>query len=226
MSSRRGTRRPAIAKADLVTAANTLLTGLSSLHLAAKSGADDAFEYWLWARTISAARGRFHVELKGVHRGRVRLRTSPSHITSGAFSHAEISSPTGAVELHTGVYVAGGSKASHELDVVAIRSGARRIPLERASLQWGFEAKLHAATLRLSIPRAVLGTAYDLGTLPAYGRGPPRLALVSSAPVSSSGRLLLAHRQWGYRRVPAVESVAIGRTATLDAVIRDFLSRI
>jgi hypothetical protein len=131
------------------------------------------------------------------------------------------------IELHTGVYVEGGSGAPHEVDVVAIDKGAGRSnPLGHASLQWGFEAKLYSATLPLSIPRAVLGTAYDLKTLPAYVRGPARLALVSSAPLSVTGRTLLAYRRPSYPRVPAAESVRIGNCQTVDAFVRQHMSRL
>jgi hypothetical protein len=130
------------------------------------------------------------VRLKGPTRGRISLRTSPGSVSAGSYSHALISSSRDRVELHTGIYVEGGSGAKHEIDVVAIDVGAgRRGPLSYESLRWGMEAKLYAATkaLPLSIPRAVLGTAYDLKALPGYPKGgrmggPPRLALVSSAP--------------------------------------------
>jgi hypothetical protein len=228
MSSPRGTTPPAIKKRDLVAAANRLLGGLASLRVAAKAGADDAFEYWLWARTLSIARGMgLTVHFRELQGGRIRLRTSPSSVTSGTYSHAEISGSMNRIELHTGVYVEGGSGAPHEVDVVAIDKGAGRSnPLGHASLQWGFEAKLYSATLPLSIPRAVLGTAYDLKTLPAYVRGPARLALVSSAPLSVTGRTLLAYKRPSYPRVPAAESVRVGNCQTVDAFVRQHMSRL
>jgi hypothetical protein len=228
MSSPRGTTPPAIKKQDLVKAANRLLGGLASLRIAAKAGADDAFEYWLWARTLSIARGMgLTVQIRKRQGGRIWLRTTPSSVTSGTYSHAEISSSTNRIELHTGVYVEGGSGAPHEVDVVAIDKGAGRSnPLGYASLQWGFEAKLYSATLPLHIPRAVLGTAYDLKTLPAYVRGPARLALVSSAPLSVTGRTLLANKRPSHPRVPAAESVRISNCRAVDAFVRQHMSRV
>jgi hypothetical protein len=230
MSSARGSTPPAIPKRDLVNPTNRLLSGLASLRVAAKAGADDAFEYWLWARNISAARQPgmgLAVQLKGLHGGRIRLRTSPSSVSAGSYSHAEISSSTNLVELHTGVYIEGGSGAQHEVDVAAIDAGAGISPVGHASLRWGFEAKLYAATLPLSIPRAVLGTAYDLKALSAYHHhGPPRLALVSSAPLSMTGRTLLAYKHYSHPRVPAAESVRIGRSWAVDSFVRQHLSRL
>jgi hypothetical protein len=55
MASAPGPSRP-ILKRALVRAANTLLTGLGALRLGSRAAADDAFEYWLWARTVAAAR--------------------------------------------------------------------------------------------------------------------------------------------------------------------------
>jgi hypothetical protein len=228
MSSPRGTTPPAITKQDLVKAANRLLGGLASLRIATKAGADDAFEYWLWARTLSIARGMgLTVQIKEQQGGRVRLRTTPGTVTSGSYSYAEISSSTNRIELHTGVYVEGGSGADHEVDVVAIDKGAgRSSPLDHASLQLGFEAKLYSSKLPLSIPRAVLGTAYDLKTLPGYVRGPARLALVSSAPLSVAGRTLLASKRPSHPRVPAAESVRIGNCQAVDVFVTQHMSRL
>jgi hypothetical protein len=229
MSSARGSAPPAIPKRDLVDAANRLLNGLAALRVAAKAGADDAFEYWLWARNISVARQPrmgLAVQLKGLQGGRIRLRTSPSSVTAGSYSHAEISSSTNLVELHTGVYVEGSSGAQHEVDVAAIDAGAGSSRLGHAGLRWGLEAKLYAATLPLSIPRAVLGTAYDLKALPAYHHGPPRLALVSSAPLSMTGRMLLAYKHYSHPRVRTAESVNIGRSWPVDSFVRQHLSRL
>jgi hypothetical protein len=148
-------------------------------------------------------------------------------VSAGSYSHAEISSSTNLVELHTGVYIEGGSGAQHEVDVAAIDAGAGISPVGHASLRWGFEAKLYAATLPLSIPRAVLGTAYDLKALSAYHHhGPPRLALVSSAPLSMTGRTLLAYKHYSHPRVPAAESVRIGRSWAVDSFVRQHLSRL
>lgn len=238
MSSAPGRRPPAIPKQDLVDAANRLLSGLASLRLAPKAGADDAFEYWLWARNIGAARQSMGlaVQLIGLQSGRIRLRTSPSNVTSGFYSHAEISSQTHTVELHTGVYVTGGSGADHEIDVAAIDAGAASV--RHDSLLWGFEAKLYAATLSLSIPRAVLGTAYDLKAIPSYHHGPPRIALVSSAPLSVTGRTLLlgrslpagwtllTYKPYARPRVCVAESVGVGRSHAVDAFVREHLSRL
>lgn len=228
MSSSRGTTPPAIKKQDLVKAANRLLGGLASLRVAAKAGADDAFEYWLWARTLSVARGMgLAVQINERQGGRVRLRTTPGTVTSGSYSYAEISSSTNRIELHTGVYVEGGSGANHEMDVVAIDKGAGRSnPLSHTSLQWGCEAKLYSATLPLRIPRAVLGTAYDLKTLPGYVRGPARLALVSSAPLSVAGRTLLASKRPSRPNVPAAESVRIGNCQAVDVFVTRHMSRL
>jgi hypothetical protein len=64
----------------------------------------------------------------------------------------------------------------------------------------------------------VLGTAYDLKALSAYHHhGPPRLALVSSAPLSMTGRTLLAYKHYSHPRVPAAESVRIGRSWAVDS---------
>src|ERR1700730_7692614 len=135
MSSRRGTTPPAIKKQDLVKAANRLLGGLASLRIATNAGADDAFEYWMWARTLSVAQGMgLTVQIQEQQGGRVRLRTTPGTVTSGNYSYAEISSSTNQIELHTGVYVEGGSGANHEVDVVAIDKGAGRSnPLSHTS---------------------------------------------------------------------------------------------
>ncbi len=228
MSSPRGTTPPAIKKQDLVKAANRLLRGLASLRVAAKAGADDAFEYWLWARTLSIARGMgLAVQINGQQGGRVRLRTTPGTVTTGSYSYAEISSSTSRIELHTGVYVEGGSGTDHEVDVVAINNGAgRSSPLDHPSVQLGFEAKLYSSTLPLSIPRAVLGTAYDLKTLPGYVRGPARLALVSSAPLSVAGRNLLAGKRLSHPRVPAAESVKVGNCQAVDVFVTRHMNRL
>jgi hypothetical protein len=220
---------PAISKQSLIDAANRLLTGLGRLGLTGKTEAHDAFEHWLWARTIAHARSTpgLAVQLRRAPAGRVGLRTSPSSVASGSFSYAEITGAAGVTELHTGIYVTGTSGAPHELDVAAIEQpvpGAATVP--SSTLRWGLEAKLHARTLPLSIPRAVLGSAYDLGTLPAYRRGnPARFGLVTSAPLSATGRLLLTRSpsSWQHRRVPVAESVGVGRSPRLDVVIADFV---
>jgi hypothetical protein len=222
---------PAISKRDLVIAANRLLSSLESLQLTSKTGANDVFEYWLWARSLKMARQPslgLNVRLEGVSRGKVRLRTSPSSVSTGSFSYAKVDSLTASVELHTGIYVVGGSGTAHEVDVAVIQAGAGRTTrLSYADFRWGIEAKLYAASkaLPLAIPRAVLGTAYDLKALPAYRRrGPPGLALVSSARLSTSGRRLLAYRSNGYPRVAVVENVTVAASVSVDVFLREHLA--
>jgi hypothetical protein len=232
MSKAGSARPPAIPKKDLVDAADRLLSGLASLGLTSRAAASDAFEYWIWARTIKAARQpslALSVRIGGLRGGKVHLRTSPSDVATGSYSHAEITGASQSVDLHTGVFVAGSSGAKHELDVVALRSGSgRSTPSTHVDLAWGVEAKLYASTksLPLSIPRAVLGTAYDLKGLPGYHHGPPSLALVSSSPVSATGRTLLQYPVYRDPRVALAEKVSLARAADVDKFLRTHLGRI
>lgn len=205
---------PPISKGALVAAANTLLAGLGSLRLASNADADDVFEYWLWARTIAAAR-RNHllVHLSGSPGGWIWLRTTPSSVSSSSYTHAVIRGSRNTIELHTGIYIEGISGARHEVDVAAVTIGAGAgSPVSCRDLHWGMEAKLYATAkaLPLPIPRAVLGTAYDLGTLSGYHRraGGPQMALVSSARLSRNGRRLLAYPGRSGTRVASAESVS------------------
>lgn len=232
MSSGQGQTPPAIPKDDLVRAANQLLKGLSRLRLATKASASDAFEYWIWSRAIGLARRKgMSVQLRNLDaNNRVVLRTSPSKISSGLYSYAEITGSKHSAQLHTGIYVDGFSTAQHEVDVAAVEDRNYHDSVGCSDLRWGVEAKLHANTLSMTIPRAVLGAAYDLWQLPAISSAPnraPGFALISSAPVSHNGTLLLAYTYPGPDpRVPTAQKVRIGATTHLDAILEAFLDRL
>jgi hypothetical protein len=92
------------------------------------------------------------------------------------------------------------------------------------------EAKLYATAkaLPLSIPRAVLGTAYDLGTLSGLHRrtGGPQMALVSSAPLSRDGRALLLYPGHSKTRVASAESVSLTHVHDVDAFVTNQLAHL
>lgn len=218
----------AIPRSQLLAAAKQLLVGLQALGLNDRGKANDLFEFWLWALTVDATRnthGPHAIRLYNLNRGRIRLRTSPSDRTSGSYTYAVLSSGKGAVQLHTGIYVTGVSQAKHELDVVALEHPLRASydpDTSIADVQWAMEAKLYQPrTMSMSIPRAVLGTAYDVGVLAGYRGGQrrrrpqpqwrfrnPLMMLASSAQLSPQGRTLLGPR--GNRTRPVI--------ATADAI--------
>jgi hypothetical protein len=166
--------------------------------------------------------------LVGLQAGRVRLRTHPSHVEPTSYTHAVLSGTSGAIELHTGIYITGRSGAEHEVDVVAIddRTGTNSTAIGRVvthhDVHWAMEAKLFATAkpLSLSIPRAVLGTAYDLSLLPSLRRTPmPLMALVTSARLSPNAHRLLTYGTPSKPRVVAINSIVHSRSSRIDAFV-------
>ena len=236
-------RLPPIPRQRLLHAAEQLLSGLSARGLVSRGKANDAFEFWLWAMTVEAAHtkhGPGTVSFLQLRGGKVSLRTSPSDRDRGNYTYAVLHGQHGAVELHTGIYVAGISTSRQELDVVALEHPLIATPprsrVEHLDVQWAMEAKLYTTVKRLplSIPRAVLGSAYDLGALGGYrvksaAAAPyrkrfngPWMALASSARLSADGDRLLGPRS---RSTPVI-GVAQGITSvTATQDVRAFIDR-
>ncbi len=96
----------------------------------------------------------------------MQLRTSPSRIGSGNFTHLVLSRPGGAglLEVHSGIYVTGGSGAEHECDVAVIYRDegnacrAKGISPRSRGVLWAMEAKFYvAANVGLSKAREYFG---------------------------------------------------------------------
>lgn len=228
----------AIPRSHLLAAAKQLLAGLQPRGLNDRGKANDLFEFWLWALTVDAARnthGPHTIRFYNLNRGWIHLRTSPSHRTSGSYTYTVLWGSKGAVQLHTGIYVTGVSQAKHELDLVALEHPLRDSydpDTSISDVQWAMEAKLYQPqTLSMSIPRAALGTAYDIGVLAGYRgsqkrRGPqpqrrfpnPLMMLAASAQLSRQGRTLLGPR--GNRTRPVIATAdAITSTAQTGDVL-------
>ena len=181
------------------------------------------------------------MRFRNVSHGWIRLRTSPGERTDGPYTYAELAGNNGLVQLHTGIYVTGISGAKHELDVVAVRGG---IPPNQSDttvwdVQWAIEPKLYKPDNRLPlwIPRAVLGTGYDIGVFSGYRRFHPQpywrfhyplMLLVTSTRLSYDGRTLLGPRGRSTRQTIAVaDSVtSTQQTAAIMRFINAQVSRI
>lgn len=235
---------PAIPRAQLVAAINQLLVGLRARGLQSRGAANDLFEFWLWALTLheaSTTLGPQSVHFRNRSHGWIRLRTSPGERTDSFYTYAELAGLNGTVQLHTGIYVTGISGAKHELDVVAVRDGIPRNQSDTTvwDVQWAIEAKLYKPDngLPLSIPRAVLGTGYDIGVFSGYRRFHsrpywrfpyPLMMLVTSTNLSHDGRTLLGPRGRSTRQTIAVaDSITNpGQTAAIMRFINAQVSQI
>lgn len=132
----------------------------------------------------------------------ITLRTSPSYMTTGNFTHAVLAvDGVASLEIHTGIYVAGTSRAEHECDVVILRRAAgvaaRAAPpvgLPRArDVIWAFEAKFYdGATVGIDIGREYLGLNADVG-----GGSSRRTSLYVTKCRPSVRRLLVHHGRVG-----------------------------
>ena len=132
----------------------------------------------------------------------ITLRTSPSHITTGNFTHAVLSvNGVPSFEVHTGIYIGGTSRAEHECDVVILRRAggvaARAEPpqgLPRAAhVVWAFEAKFYdGATVGIDVGREYLGLNAEVG-----GGSSRRTSLYVTKCRSSVRRLLAYHGRVG-----------------------------
>jgi hypothetical protein len=200
---------PPISRSELLRAAERLLAGAASFKITNKTAAHDIYEYWLWANVFSQAKHHptIGVQLSGLIANRVSLRTSPSAINSGSFTHAIVTGTNATVAVHTGIYITGSSRANHEVDVAAVEadaSGRARLTSGSTHPRWdamrfGIEAKLRSdATLPLRIPRAVLGTAVDLvgcsTCLLEAGIPDARFLLATNRSLSQNGQRLLKGR--------------------------------
>jgi hypothetical protein len=189
-----------------IAAINAALGSSVGHTLSAASHGADVYEAYLMAIVIRAATdihmGIAIEDTAGSSQTMLRLRTSPSTITFGNFTHAVLSRPGGTdemLEVHTGVYVQGTSRVRHECDVVILKRAAglrcRRVPSDprSADVVWAMEAKFYADNVGLAKAREYFGLNLEMS-----GKRSRRTALVVTRGADSMQKLLAHHTPPGH----------------------------
>ncbi len=218
--------------ATLIAQIVALLPGGLPTSLTAASHGADAYEGYGFALAVAAAND---VGLAVTYEPRngpafvpsaaspITLRTTPSHITTGNFTHAVLAlNGVPSFEVHTGIYVRGTSHAQHECDVVLLRrSGgvAARAAMpppglpRAADVIWALEAKFYnGANVGIDIGREYLGLNADVG-----GGSSRRTSLYVTRCRPSVRRLLAHHGRVG------TLFAGVGPTTTAEANLRSHL---
>lgn len=122
----------------------------------------------------------------------VVLRRAPSELISStaAFTHIDIASSKGNIEVHQGIYLDGLSGAYHQADVAILPAKeTAKVPVElyrpRASqLVYAVEAKCYGNGVGIGTARGYLGLRSDFSS---------KVALVTNAPERNDGLLIARH---------------------------------
>jgi hypothetical protein len=190
-----------------ITALNAAL-GKGVLHtLNAASNGADVYEAYLMAIVIRAAKdlhmGIAIEDTSGAPKTTLQLRTSPSSITSGNFTHVVLSRPSSTdelLEVHTGIYVQGTSGVRHECDVVILKRDAglhcRQHPRSdprSSAVVWAMEAKFYVTNVGLAKAREYFGLNLEMS-----GKKSRRTALVVTRSTSSVQKLFTHHTPVGH----------------------------
>jgi hypothetical protein len=203
-------------------------TGIGHALSAASNGAD-VYEAYLMAIVLNAATDiGMSIALEdtsGATQTTLTLRTAPSSITSGSFTHAVLSGPSGAevLEVHTGVYVKGTSGAFHECDVVILKREAgvrcRKPPHSdphSSAVVWAMEAKFYVAeNVGIAKAREYFGLNLEMS-----GNTSRRTALVVTQSANSVQKVFAHHTPAGY----FYRGVYPGQTAVED--LRGFVRQV
>lgn len=175
--------------------------------LTSASHASDVYEAYLFAIVLHAAMDCGLIVRLEDTAGRatttLRLRTAPSHIDSGNFTHAILARPDGTEELevHTGVYVQGTSGAEHECDVVVLQRSERRQRQRQSrrsprssSVVWAMEAKFYVQNnVGIAKAREYFGLNLELS-----GNSGRRTALVVTRSGDSVEKVFARHTPAGH----------------------------
>jgi hypothetical protein len=190
-----------------IAAINAALgSGVGHTLSAASQGAD-VYEAYLMAIVIRAATdihmGIAIEDTSASPQTTLRLRTTPSSIVFGNFTHAVLSRPGGTdevLEVHTGVYVQGTSGARHECDVLILKRDAglhcrKALSDPRsADVVWAMEAKFYVANnVGLAKAREYFGLNLEMS-----GNRSRRTALVVTRSADSIQKLLSHHTPPGH----------------------------
>ena len=176
---------------------------------------------------------KMHVKLEdanGAPQTKLRLRTTPSSINFGNFTHAVLSWPSendGLFEVHTGVYVRGTSKARHECDVVILKRDAglhcrqKRDDPQSKAVVWAMEAKFYVTkNVGLAKAREYFGLNLEMS-----GNSSRRTALVVTRSADSVQKLFSHHTPPGhfYREVHPNDLTVDDLRAHIRQVLRRYL---
>jgi hypothetical protein len=167
----------------------------------------DVYEAYLMAIVMTAATDiGMHVAIEdsgGSPQTMLRLRTTPSSISFGNFTHAVLSragEPRGVLEVHTGVYVQGTSGAHHECDVVVLKRDAglhcrmKRDDPRSSAVVWAMEAKFYVTSnVGLTKAREYFGLSLEMS-----GNSSRRTALVVTRSANSVQKVFARHTPAGY----------------------------
>lgn len=192
--------------AFIAALAAALGTGTGHTLSAASSGAD-VYEAYLMALVIRAATdiemGIAIEDTAGAPQTTLQLRTTPSSINFGKFTHAVLSRPGGAdemLEVHTGVYVVGTSGARHECDILLLKREAglqcrqKHSDPRSSAVVWAMEAKFYVANnVGLAKAREYFGLNMEMS-----GNKSRRTALVVTQSANSVQKMFAHHTPAGY----------------------------
>jgi hypothetical protein len=190
-----------------ITALDAALNSGIGHTLSAASNGADVYEAYLMAIVIRAAEdlhmGIAIEDTSGTAKTTLQLRTSPSSITSGSFTHVTLSHPSTGdelLEVHTGIYVQGTSGVRHECDVVILKRDAgvhcRQHPPSdprSSAVVWAMEAKFYVTNVGLAKAREYFGLNLEMS-----GKTSRRTALVVTRSTSSVQQLFSHHTPVGH----------------------------
>jgi hypothetical protein len=165
----------------MLAAIQTVLGPAIAATPVAASALPDIFEAYILALVIRAAKTEgaavTYVSRDGKPAALLLLRTSPGLIYSTAknYTHAVIAfTNRPALEVHTGIKVAGKSGVLHELDVAVLEraeaENCRRnsVSPRSAKVVLGAECKFYSSPLQLHLARGFLGLLNDVSVKSSF----------------------------------------------------------
>ena len=187
----------AMTRSELISAVESAIGVLSRVYRGAADESDlyEAALLTIAADAAEAAGGRCLVTNDGRSPAvQLTFRRSPGNLYLGDFTHVVAGFPgtPRELEIHLGIYVAGGSRVPHECDVAILdRAEAERsrrglVHPRCGKLIASIEAKHYQASPGLGVGRAFIGLAAEMGQA--------KCTLAFPALGSSSIKPLLAKR--------------------------------